>query len=56
MQQGAWVFPDASAHGRGECPEHAYAVRFEADELWGDAAEPGTCVYLDLFESYLDPA
>jgi nitrile hydratase len=53
---GGFVLPDARAHGLGDRPEHAYAVRFEGEELWGDAAEPGTRVHLDLFESYLEPA
>lgn len=53
---GGWVFPDTNAHARGEQPQHLYAVRFEGGELWGDAAEPGTCVHVDLFESYLEPA
>jgi hypothetical protein len=55
LYQGAWVLPDTHAHGRGECPDHVYAVRFEGSELWGDAAEPGTSVSVDLFESYLEP-
>ena len=56
LQQGGWVLPDTNAHGQGECPEHVYAVRFEGRELWGDTAEPTTCVHLDLFESYLEPS
>lgn len=52
----AMVFPDDHAHGRGENPQYLYTVRFDARELWGDAAEPGTCVHVDLFESYLEPA
>lgn len=51
----AMVFPDDHAHGRGENPQYVYTVRFAAGELWGDAAEPGTSVHLDLFESYLEP-
>ncbi len=54
--QGGWVLPDSHAHGRGECPEHVYAVRFSGQELWGEAAEPHTSVCVDLFESYLEPA
>jgi nitrile hydratase beta subunit len=50
----AMIFPDDHAHGRGENPQYLYTVRFDAGELWGDAAEPGTCVHLDLFESYLE--
>lgn len=56
LAQGSWVLPDSNAHGGGERPEHVYAVRFSGEELWGEAAEPGTCVHLDLFESYLEPA
>jgi nitrile hydratase len=51
----AWVFPDTNAHGLGEQPQYVYAVRFDAHELWGDDAEPGTCILVDLFESYLEP-
>lgn len=50
----ACVLPDTNAHGLGEHPEFVYAVRFEGRELWGDSAEPGTCVHVDLFESYLE--
>ena len=56
MLHGGWVFPDTHAHDEGEQPQHVYAVRFEGRELWGEAAEPGTCVHVDLFESYLEPA
>jgi nitrile hydratase len=51
---GAHVFPDANAHGLGEQPQHLYQVRFEARELWGD--DKRNAVYLDLWESYLEPA
>ena len=53
---GAFVLPDTNAHRLGECPEHVYSVRFAAEELWGDSAEVGATVYLDLWESYLEPA
>ena len=49
-----WVFPDANAHGRGENPQHLYTVAFDGHELWGDDAEPGVVVHLDLFEPYLE--
>ena len=32
-----------------------YAVRFEDAELWGSAAETKSAVYLDMWESYLEP-
>jgi nitrile hydratase len=47
--------PDAVVAGRGELPEHVYAVRFRARDLWPDAgARDSVCV--DLWESYLRPA
>lgn len=52
---GLFVFPDAHAEGRVEA-QRLYSVRFEAAELWGPQAEPGACVFLDLFEAYLDSA
>lgn len=51
---GAHVFPDAHAHGEGECPEHLYSVRIEADELWG--FQQKDTVNIDLWESHLEPA
>ena len=37
-------------------PQPLYSVRFEARELWGPSAEPNCAVYLDMWESYLEPA
>ncbi len=53
---GAHTFPDTNAHGDGECPGHLYTVMFTACELWSEEAAPGDKVYLDLWESYLEPA
>jgi nitrile hydratase len=52
---GAHVFPDANAHGLGERPQPLYQVRFDAAELWGDAARRGDFVFIDLWEDYLEP-
>jgi nitrile hydratase len=51
------AFPDPGWSARlGEArPAHEYTVRFEARELWGDAAEhPRDVVHIDLFEDYLE--
>ena len=53
---GAHVFPDSNAHGRGEDPRPLYTVRFTAQELWGEAADPRDGVRLDLWEPYLERA
>ena len=54
--RGVHVFPDSNAHGLGEQPQPLYTVRFEARELWGEAAEPNQRVHIDLWESYLQRA
>ena len=53
---GHHVFPDTNAHGLGENPQPLYSVRFEGSELWGERAGPKDAVYIDLWESYLEPA
>lgn len=53
---GVHVFPDSNAHFEGEQPHHLYSVRFEAMEVWGEAATGRGAVYLDLWEVYLEPA
>jgi len=53
---GSFIFPDSHAAGEGKQPQHLYSVRFEAEELWGADAQSRSAVYIDLFESYLDPA
>lgn len=53
---GVFVFPDTSAHGKGETPQHVYSVRFAARELWGSSASDRDSLYLDLWDEYLDPA
>lgn len=58
---GAHVWADchaASAPGQpfDEAPQWLYTVAFDGRELWGDDAEPGTCVSVDAWECYLEPA
>ena len=56
LNHGAHVFPDASAHGGDDAPQHLYAVRFSAMELWGANGGAKDSVILDLWESYLNAA
>jgi len=51
---GVFVFPDAD--GLGEIPQHVYSVRFEARELWGNAASQSDTVYVDLWDDHLEAA
>jgi nitrile hydratase len=53
---GATLFPDARAVGRRARPQHLYTVAFDGNDLWGDAAEAGTEVRVDLYEPYLEAA
>ncbi len=47
----AYDFPDDE-----DAPaQQLYSVRFESVELWGDSAEPGTALYIDMMEGYLEP-
>lgn len=52
---GGFVFADTRAHGLGDRPQHLYSVRFTGQELWGSAGSQRDAVYLDLWESYLEP-
>lgn len=55
LLHGPAIFPDTNALGLGENPQNLYNVRFDGRELWGDSAEPGQVLYIDLWESYLEP-
>jgi nitrile hydratase subunit beta len=50
---GAYTLPDADVHGDDPPSEPTYSVRFDAAELWGEEAESGATVSVDLWESYL---
>ena len=52
---GSFVFPDSMAHGKGECPQHLYGVRFAGTELFGVIGHERDSVHTDLWESYLKP-
>lgn len=51
----AYPFPDAHAHGVKSEDEPTYDVRFRAEELWPNSADPAA-VHIGVFESYLEPA
>ena len=54
--RGGHLLPDDSAAGLPPNIQALYSVRFTARELWGEAAPAQDSVYLDLWDSYLDPA
>ena len=51
---GTMVLPERRARGERGVGEHVYTIELDGRELWGDGAEPGTAVRIDLFESYLE--
>ena len=51
----AYDFPDDTPGDEDAPAQHLYSVRFEGTELWGASAEPGTTLYIDMWEGYLDP-
>jgi nitrile hydratase beta subunit len=54
--QGLSVLQDTAVLSMGRTPQHVYAVRFTARELWGEQASPLDSVSVDLWEDYLEPA
>lgn len=56
IDHGVFVFPDSNAQRKGEKPQHVYAVRFAARELWGAAASDRDTLYVDVWDDYLDQA
>jgi nitrile hydratase subunit beta len=55
MQHGVHIFADKNAHGTRQ-GQHLYSVRFEAADLWGEAAAERGAVYVDLWDGHLEPA
>lgn len=55
LHYGGEPLPELAGEGiRRE--EHLYRVRFSATELWGPEHHPNDVIYIDLVESYLEPA
>jgi nitrile hydratase beta subunit len=54
-RDGSYSVPDVEAHTDARPEEPTYSVRFDASELWGDEAEPGATVCVDLWHRYLEP-
>jgi nitrile hydratase beta subunit len=52
---GSFNLPDTNAGGRGKNSEPVYTVRFDAREVWGEQAAVRDSIYLDLWESYMEP-
>jgi nitrile hydratase beta subunit len=53
---GVYDFPDTKAHFQGVKRQHLYSVQFSARELWGEGSSPRDCVYVDMWDDYLERA
>jgi nitrile hydratase subunit beta len=53
---GVHAFPDSNSAVRDENPQWLYSVAFSGRELWGDEAQSGDEVLIDLWEPYLERA
>ncbi len=53
---GVHEFHDVVPDGTAALPQPVYNLCFQANELWGDSAEPNESLHIDLWESYLEPA
>jgi nitrile hydratase len=53
---GVYDLQDTLPAGVKRPAQPLYAVRFDGQELWGESAEAKSVVYLDMWESYLEPA
>ena len=51
----AYDLPDDTPGDEDAPVQQLYSVRFEGSELWGDSAEPGTALHIDMWEGYLEP-
>ncbi len=51
---GVFIFADSHARGDGACPQHVYAVRFTAQDLFGTAGHAADCVVADLWDDHLE--
>ena len=49
----AEVLPDSTAHALGESAQHVFCVGYHAEDLWGNEAEAGVVINVDLYENYL---
>lgn len=54
--RGPFFYADARNINNPTVACHTYTVRFEGAELWGESAGPKDAVYIEMYETYLEPA
>lgn len=50
-----FALPEVIAHEAEPVFEHTYQIRLDASEVFGPSGDASSAVYLDVFESYLEP-
>ena len=53
---GVFALPDSNAAGTGRNEQGCYSVRFDSEELWGPQGHAGDCLFIDMWDDYLNPA
>ena len=53
---GVHSLQDEVPPGATPPPQPVYNIRLEAMEIWGDVAEANQSLYIDVWESYIEPA
>ena len=53
---GIFALPDSNALRAGQNEQGCYSVRFDATELWGQQGRAGDCLFIEMWDDYLDPA
>jgi nitrile hydratase beta subunit len=53
---GVYDFEDTASQQLDKKPQHVYSVRFAARELWGQEASQHDCIYVDMWDDYLERA
>jgi len=53
---GVFALPDSNALRAGRNEQGCYSVRFDAEELWGPQGRAGDCLFIDMWDAYLEPA
>ncbi len=53
---GVFALPDSNALRAGRNEQGCYSVCFDARELWEQQGRAGDCLFIDMWDDYLDPA
>ncbi|MFT5506441.1 MAG: nitrile hydratase beta subunit [Gammaproteobacteria bacterium] len=55
-ERGIFMFADSNSVDFNPKPQMLYSIEFLAVDLWGDEAQPGDTLCLDLWDDYIEPS